>query len=70
MLSNAFKIIICEKNITWTGSNTSHLIIAKQCNWDKKYTNKVYTENLNINLKNVENVEKLFLIEKNKKNYV
>ena len=35
-----------------------------------KYVNEVYTENININLKNVENVEKLFLIEKNKKNYV
>ena len=32
--------------------------------------NKVYAENININLKNVENVEKLFLIEKNKKTYV
>ena len=33
--------------------------------------NKVYTENININnLKNVENVEKLVLIEKNKKTYV
>ena len=31
--------------------------------------NKVYTENININLKNVENVEKLLLIEKNKKTY-
>ena len=29
--------------------------------------NKVYTENININLKNVENVEKLFLTEKNKR---
>ena len=28
--------------------------------------NEVYTENININLKNVENVEKLFLIGKNK----
>ena len=32
--------------------------------------NEVYTENININLKNVENVEKLFLIGKNKKTYV
>ena len=29
--------------------------------------NEVYTENMNINFKNVENVEKLFLIGKNKK---
>ena len=36
----------------------------------QKYVNKVYTENININLKNVKNVEKLFLIEKNKKTYV
>ena len=28
--------------------------------------NEVYTENININLKNVENVEKLFLIGKKK----
>ena len=32
--------------------------------------NKVYTENININFEDVENVEKLFLIEKNKKTYV
>ena len=33
--------------------------------------NKVYTENININLKNVENVgKKINLIEKNKKSYV
>ena len=36
----------------------------------QKYVNKVYTENTNINLKNVKNVEKLFLMEKNKKTYV
>ena len=35
---------------------------------DMKYVNEVYTENININLKNVENVEKLFLIGKNNKN--
>ena len=28
--------------------------------------NKVYTENINIDLKNIKNVEKLFLIGKNK----
>ena len=29
--------------------------------------NKVYTENININFKNTENVDKLFLIEKKTK---
>ena len=33
------------------------------------FVNKVYTENISINLKNVENVEKLFVM-KNEKTYV
>ena len=37
----------------------------------KKYKEKVYTENINISLKNVEKVEKKFkLIEKNRKTHV
>ena len=55
---------ICEKSVTSTGSNISHLKIAKQHNRDEV---KVYTKNIYITLKNVENVEKLFLIGKNKK---
>ena len=53
---------ICEKSVTSTGSNISHLKIAKQHNRDEV---KVYTKNIYITLKNVENVEKLFLIGKN-----
>ena len=36
----------------------------------QKFVNEVYIEKGNINLKDLENVEKLFLIEKNKKTYV
>ena len=57
------------KIITWTGSNKSHLKIAKQRNRDKNMWIN-YTENIHINLKNVENVEKLLLIEKIEKTYV
>ena len=35
-----------------------------------EYVNRVYTENININLKNVQNVEKNNLTKKNKKPYV
>ena len=35
-----------------------------------EYVNRVYTENININLKNVDNVEKNNLTKKNKKPYV
>ena len=35
-----------------------------------KYVNQIYKEYINLNLKNFENVEKLFLIEKNKKTYM
>ena len=49
-------------NISWTGSNISYQKIAKQGNRDenmwKKYEQKVFAENININLKNVEKVEK------------
>ena len=49
-------------NISWTGWNILYQKIAKQRNRDenmwKKYEQKVYTENININLKNFEKVEK------------
>ena len=61
---------ICEKSLTSTGSNISHLKIAMQCNRDKKNVNNVYTEHINVNSKNVENVEKLFLKGEIKKTYV
>ena len=37
--------------------------------WEK-YEEKVYTENINIDLKNFDKTEKLLLMEKNKKTYV
>ena len=40
---------ICEKSVTSTGSNISHLKIVKQRNRGKN-ENNVYTENININL--------------------
>ena len=37
--------------------------------WEK-YEEKVYTEKINIDLKNFDKTEKLLLMEKNKKTYV
>ena len=62
MLSNAIEMEIWESSINFTDSNTSHHKIAKQRIRDKniwkKYEEKGYTENISINSKNFEKVEK------------
>ena len=49
-------------NISWTAPNILYQKVAEQHNWDenmrKTYEDKVYIGNININLKNVEKVEK------------
>ena len=54
--------------MSWTGSNISYQKLAKQHNRDekiwKKYEEKIYTENININLKKFEKTEKKINREK------
>ena len=61
-LEHIFKHIRSYINIYWTGSSISYQKISKQRNRDeniwKKYEEKVYAENIKINIKNIENVEK------------
>ena len=61
-----------DKNMWWKKHNLNRLkhTTSKHCKamesrW--KHVNKFCTENINVNLKDVENVKKLFLIQKNKK---